>query len=116
MDSLLSKLSDELLVQDITDPSAVLGSLSDDDLQAAYDHVLEQFALELLIGTDQDSSWCDGTLVIDANLGNIHLLQAAFYAVKIEVQRRDSNGLKRTYPPFRDAKESCSSCRPSMYS
>jgi len=27
-------------------------------------------------------------LVIDANHGNIHLLQAAFYAVKIEVLRR----------------------------
>jgi hypothetical protein len=32
----------------------------------------------------------DGKLAIDANHGPIHLLQAAFYAVKLEVQRRDS--------------------------
>ncbi len=46
MDSLLTKLADELLVQDITEPSAVLGPLSDNDLQVFYDHVLEHFALE----------------------------------------------------------------------
>ena len=64
MDFLLTNLADELLVQDITEPSAVLGSLSDDDLQAAYDNVVEQFALELLIGAHQDSSWSNGNLVI----------------------------------------------------
>jgi hypothetical protein len=88
MNSLLSKLSDELLTQDITDPSPTLGALSDLDLQAFSDSVMHQFALALLIGTDQNSSWCDGMLVIDANHRNIHLLQAAFYAVKLEVQRR----------------------------
>ena len=88
MDSLLTQLADELLVQDITEPSAVLGSLPDDDLQVFYDHVLEQFALELLIGADKNSDWYDGKLVIDANHGPIHLLQTAFYAVKLEVQRR----------------------------
>ncbi len=88
MHSLLSKLADELLVQDITEPSDVLGSLSDHDLQAAYDHVLEQFALELLIGAHQNSEWSDGKLVIAANHGPIHLLQAAFYAMKLEVQGR----------------------------
>ena len=46
MTSLLTKLADELLVQDITEPSAVLGPLSDEELQAAYDFVLERFALE----------------------------------------------------------------------
>ena len=90
MDSLLTNLADELLVQDITEPSAVLGSLSNDDLQAAYDFVLEHFALELLIGAAKNSDWLDGKLVIDANHGPIHLLQAAFYAVKLEVQRRRS--------------------------
>ncbi len=90
MHSLLTNLADELLVQDITQPSAVLGSLSDHDLQAAYDHVLEQFALELLIGAYENSDWSDGKLVIDANHGPIHLLQAAFYAVKLEVLRRRS--------------------------
>ena len=60
MNSLLSKLADELLVQDITEPSAVLGPLSDDELEAAYDHVLEQFALELLIGVDKNSEWSAG--------------------------------------------------------
>jgi len=88
MDSLLTNLADELLVQDITEPSAVLGPLSDDELEAAYDHILEQFALELLIGAHENSDWSDGKLVIDANHGPIHLLQAAFYAVKLEVQRR----------------------------
>jgi len=89
MESLLTKLADELLVQDITEPSAVLAVLSDDALQTAYDQVVEQFALELLIGADKNSEWSDGKLVIDANHGPIHLLQAAFYAVKLEVQRRD---------------------------
>jgi hypothetical protein len=90
MDSLLTNLADELLIQDITEPSAVLGSLSDDQLQATYDHVLEQFALELLIGADKNSEWSNGNLVIAANHGPIHLLQAAFYAVKLEVQRRSA--------------------------
>ena len=88
MDSLLTKLTDELLVQDITEPSAVLGPLSDDELEAAYDHVLEQFALELLIGAHENSEWSDGKLVIAGNRGRIHLLQAAFYAVRLELQRR----------------------------
>ncbi len=85
---LLIQLADELLVQDITEPSAVLGSLSDDQLQVFYDPVLERFALELLIGADKNSEWSNGKLVIDANHGPIHLLQAAFYAVRLEVQRR----------------------------
>jgi hypothetical protein len=88
MDSLLTKLADELLVQDITERSAVLGSFSADELQVFYDAMLEKFALELLIGADKNSTWSDGKLVIDANHGPIHLLQAAFYAVKLEVQRR----------------------------
>jgi hypothetical protein len=53
-----------------------------------YDNVLEQFALELLVGADQNSEWSNGNLVIAANHGPIHLLQAAFYAVRLEVQRR----------------------------
>ncbi|MBZ2187140.1 MAG: hypothetical protein K7J46_20745 [Bryobacter sp.] len=89
-DSLLTNLADELLVQDITEPSAVLGSLSGDDLQAAHDHILEQFAVELLIGAHENSDWSNGKLVIDANHGPIHPLQAAFYAVKLDVQRRDA--------------------------
>jgi hypothetical protein len=88
VESLLTQLADELLVQDIDQPSAVLGSLSDDELQVVYDAVLDQFALELLIGADKNSEWSNGKLVIDANHGPIHLLQAAFYAVKLEVQRR----------------------------
>jgi hypothetical protein len=87
-DSLLTNLADEFLVQDITEPSAVLGPLSDHELQAAYDFVLEKFALELLIGAHENSDWFKGKLLIDANHGPIHLLQAAFYAVKLEVQRR----------------------------
>ena len=74
MDSLLSNLADELLLQDITEPSAVIGALSGDDLEAAYDHVLDQFALALLIGAHENSAWSNGKLVIAANLGNITLL------------------------------------------
>jgi hypothetical protein len=85
---LLTNFADELLVQDITEPSAVLGPLSNHDLQAAYDFVLEQFALELLIGAHENSEWSDGGLVIAGNRGQVHLQQAAFYAVKLEVQRR----------------------------
>lgn len=88
MTTLLSKLSDELLSQDITQPSAVLGSFSEDELHVVYDAVLDQFALELLIGAHENSEWSDGKLVIAGNRANIHLLQAAFYAVKLEVQRR----------------------------
>jgi hypothetical protein len=54
MDSLLTRLADELLIHDITEPSAVLAALSDDELQAAYDYVLEHFALALLIGAHRD--------------------------------------------------------------
>lgn len=90
MTTLLSKLADELLVQDITEPSAVLGSLSDHDLQAAYDHILDQFALALLIGAHENPEWSNGKLVIAGNRGQIHLLQAAFYAVKLECQRRNA--------------------------
>ncbi|HEU0122400.1 MAG TPA: hypothetical protein VFQ91_17855 [Bryobacteraceae bacterium] len=50
--------------------------------------MLEQFALELLIGAHENSEWDDSKLVIDANHGPIHLLQAAFYTVKLEVERR----------------------------
>ena len=88
MESLLTNLADELLVQDITEPSAVLAALSGDELQVAYDFVLEHFALELLIGADKNSEWSAGKLVIAANHGPIHLLQTAFYAVRLEVQRR----------------------------
>jgi hypothetical protein len=91
MDSLLTQLADELLIQDITGRSAVLAALSDDELQVLYDAVLEQFALELLIGAHENSEWSGDKLVIDANHGPIHLLQAVFYAVKLEVQRRSSD-------------------------
>ncbi|MEO8127329.1 MAG: hypothetical protein ABJF23_31520 [Bryobacteraceae bacterium] len=44
MNSLLVQLADELLVLDITEPGTVLGSLSDHELQAVYDYVLDQFS------------------------------------------------------------------------
>ena len=56
MELLPTNLADELPVQDITERRAVLGSLSDDELKAAYDHVLEHFALELPIGSHENSS------------------------------------------------------------
>jgi hypothetical protein len=49
-------------------------------------HILSIPPLVLEIDTD----WSDGKLVIAGNRGRIHLLQAAFYAVKLEVQRRDA--------------------------
>jgi hypothetical protein len=88
MEALLTNLADELLVQDITEPSAVLGSLSDHELHTFDDAVLEQFALALLSGALENSDWSDGKLVIAGNRGNINLMQAAFYAVKLEGQRR----------------------------
>ena len=88
---MLNQLADELLVTDICEPSAVLAVLSDDELQVFYDQVLEQFALELLIGADRNSEWSDGKMVIAGNRGNIHLLQTAFYAVRLEVQRRNAD-------------------------
>ena len=54
MESLLTNLANELLVQDITEPSAVLAVLSDHDLQTDYDRILEHFAPELLIGGCQE--------------------------------------------------------------
>lgn len=90
MNSLLDRLAAEMLVTDIDQPSAVLARLSDDDLEAAHDDLLEHFALEPLIGAHRDSHWAGGNLVIAANHGPIHLLQAAFYAVKLEVQRRNA--------------------------
>ena len=75
-------------MKDIAERSAVLTALSDEELEVAYDHILEQFALELLIGAAKNSDWSDGKFVIDANHAPIHLLEAAFYAVKLEVQRR----------------------------
>jgi len=88
LESLLTGLADELLVNDIDQPSAVLGSFSNERLHTFYDRVLEQFALELLIGAHENSEWADGKLVIAGNRGRIHLLQAAFYALKLELQRR----------------------------
>lgn len=88
MTTFLSKLSNELLSQDITQPSAILGSFSEDELHVVFDAILEQFALELLIGAARNSDWSNGKLVIDGNHGPIHLLEAAFYAVRLEVQRR----------------------------
>ena len=87
MNSLLTNLADELLLQGITQPSVVLGPLSDDDLQAAYDFVLERFALELLIGA-RNSDWSNGNLVIAAKHGPFHSLQTALYAVRLELQQR----------------------------
>ena len=48
------------------------------------------FTLELLISAHENSEWLDGKLVIAGNHGPIHLLQTAFYAVKLELQRRDA--------------------------
>ncbi|MBZ2183599.1 MAG: hypothetical protein K7J46_02735 [Bryobacter sp.] len=55
--------------------------------------MLEQFALELLIGAHENSDWSHGKLVIDANHDPIHLTQAAVYALKLEVQRRAEESL-----------------------
>ena len=38
-------------------PHVAFDPVSDHELQAAYDHILEQFALELLIGAHENSDW-----------------------------------------------------------
>ncbi len=73
---------------DLCKRSAVLGSLNDGELSSTYDHLPDQLALELLVGAHQNSEWSDGRLVIGANLGNIPLLQATFYAVRLKLRRR----------------------------
>ena len=37
MNSLLTNLADELLIKDITEPSTILGSLSEDELHVVHD-------------------------------------------------------------------------------
>ena len=51
-------------MKDITERSAALTALSDDELEVADDFVLEHFALGLLIGADKNSEWSNGKLVI----------------------------------------------------
>jgi hypothetical protein len=90
----LEQLAHELVNADcICDTSAVLSALSDDELQAAYDDILKQFGLELVIGACDGSDWVGENLVIAANEGSISFLQVAFYAVRLERQRRKAANL-----------------------
>jgi len=68
----LTNLADELLVQDITEPSSVLGPFSD-ELEAAYDFVLEEFAPG----------------ASDRRRQKLGVVQRPT-AVRLEVQRRDA--------------------------
>lgn len=76
MDSLLTNLADELLVQDITQPSVILGSLSN--------HKPRSVCLGSPHRHSRKFRGADRKLVIGGNRANIHLMQAAFYAVKLE--------------------------------
>jgi hypothetical protein len=69
-----------------TSPDTFSPRLSDDELEAAHDDLLEQFALELLIGAHQDSHWAGGNLVIATNHANIHFAASGF------LRRADGNG------------------------
>ena len=91
MNSLLTQLADELLVQDITEPSAVLGSLSDDALQAAYDFVLERFALELLIGAQKILSGQTATSSSQPTTAPSICCKLLSTLLKLEVNNRAKN-------------------------
>lgn len=88
LDHFVDALADEVLRFDTDKPSQILTALSDDELRVGYDNVLKQFGLELAIGSCEDSQWIDGNLVIQANEEPIHFLQVAFYAIRLEMQRR----------------------------
>ena len=90
-DQQLEQLCDELLSTDICQTSAVLSALSADELETAYEGILHQYGLELVIGASDDSDWRSGMLVIAANQGSIHFCQTAFYAIRLERQRRKAS-------------------------
>jgi hypothetical protein len=72
------------------DRSAVLAVLSDAALETAHDDMLKQFGLELAIGIWENSDWYGSKLVIDANEGPISFFQAIFYAIRLEMRRRQT--------------------------
>ena len=84
----LDQLVGELLHVDIDRPCPTLVSLSDDGLQIAFDDVLRQFGLELVVGASERSEWVDDTLVIGSNQAAITTLETVFYAIRMERQRR----------------------------
>ena len=83
----LNHLCDEILQSD-SDRSALLASLSDAELQSAYVDVFRQYGLELVIGTEEKSTWMSDVLVIGANQGPIFACAAAFQAILLELSRR----------------------------
>ena len=85
--TLLEDLCDELLVSD-SEASAILLSMSDDELQDAYVDVFHQYGLELVIGAEDKSTWMSDVLVIGANQGPIFACAAAFQAILLEMDRR----------------------------
>ena len=77
------------LVQPDCERSAILAALSDDELRTVYTDVLHQFSLELACGVYEHSHWLPDLLVIAGNLGPIHACQTAFYAIVVELDRRE---------------------------
>jgi hypothetical protein len=88
----LDELCDELLVSD-SEASAILLSMSDAELQDAYVDVVHQYGLELVIGTEEQSTWMSDVLVIAANQGPIFACSAAFQAILLEMSRRNVDPL-----------------------
>lgn len=86
----MEQLAGELLHIDIGQPCPTLFSLSDDELQVAFDDVLRQFGLELAIGVSEQSEWMGDLLVISANQTAITALETVFHAIRLERQRRST--------------------------
>jgi len=86
----LEQLAGELLHIDIDQPCPTVVSLSDAELQVAFDDVLHQFGLELAIGVSEQSEWVGDLLVINANQAAITTLETVFYAIRVERQRRSA--------------------------
>jgi hypothetical protein len=84
----LDELCDELLDPDC-ERSAILSAMSDAELQSAYPDIVRQFGLELVIGTEEQSTWMSDVLVIAANQGPLFACSLAFQAILIEMSRRN---------------------------
>jgi hypothetical protein len=88
-DQQLERFTGEVLALEC-DRSAVLAELSDAELETANEDMLKQFGLELAIGVWENSEWYGSKLVIDANEGPISFFQTVFYAIRLEMRRRQT--------------------------
>ena len=95
MESLLTNLANELLVQ--TSPNRAPSSPSypitiSKPTRIASSNISRR---SFRSAAAKNSEWSNGKLVIDANHGPTHLLEAAFYVVRLEVQRTGGAAIAR---------------------